>query len=246
MFRTRTSRAAAASIALAGMVGLSACQSNEVTTAPSTGSTSAPAPAAPTSQAPSTSQAPAAPSTTEAPAPSSTEAPSSAAPSSAAPSSASSAAPSGDAGDTTVTPAGTKLKFGEEAVIRESSTDESGDSYRLKVDALEVAPDSVYTGNLKKENGPVYFLKYTVTNIGKAGSSFDAGSVNSFMLTPKLQKGQEGKKLLGSIPQCESDDTELSVGQSGKGCDVYQVKGGSSIQEVTWAPGLRIQVTWGK
>lgn len=240
MFSTRTSRAAAASIALAGMVGLSACQSNEVTTAPST--SSAASPAAPTSQAPSTSQAPAAPSTSEAPAPSTTEAPSSAAPTS----SASSAAPSGDAGDTTVTPAGTKLKFGEEAVIRESSTDESGDSYRLKVDALEVAPDSVYTGNLKKENGPVYFLKYTVTNIGKGGSSFDAGSVNSFMLTPKLQKGQEGKKLLGSIPQCDSDDTELSVGQSGKGCDVYQVKGGSKIEEVTWAPGLRIQVTWGK
>lgn len=241
MFSTRTSRAAAASIALAGMVGLSACQSNEVTTAPSA-SQPATTSSAPTSQAPSTSQAPAAPSTTEAPAPSTTEAPSSAAPSS----SASSAAPSGDAGDTTVTPAGTKLKFGEEAVVRESSTDDSGDSYRIKVDGLEVAPDSVYTGNLKKENGPVYFLRYTVTNIGKADSSFDAGSVNSFMLTPKLQKGQEGKKLLGSIPQCDSDDTELSVGQSGKGCDVYQVKGGSTIEEVTWAPGLRIQVTWGK
>ncbi|GAB2678239.1 hypothetical protein GCM10027070_15210 [Barrientosiimonas humi] len=144
-----------------------------------------------------------------------------------------------------MTAEGTKLKFGQEAVVLESSTgDTSADSYRLKVDGLEVAPDSVYTGNLKKENGPVYFLKYTVTNIGKAGSgSFDASSVNSFMLIPQLKAGQSGKKLLGSLPQCDSDDTELSVGQSGKGCEVYQVKGGSTVTDVVWSPG---RITWGK
>ncbi|WP_026181223.1 hypothetical protein [Demetria terragena] len=128
-------------------------------------------------------------------------------------------------------------------MVESSTASSSAAAYRLQVDALEKAPDSVYTGNVTKADGIVYFLRYTVTNNGGSQSStFDAGDVNGFMLKPKLGPDQEGKKFV-SAPGCDSDDTDLAVGESGKGCDAYIAKG-AEIKDVVFAPGSRIQVSW--
>jgi hypothetical protein len=228
--RIRASRAAVATIAMAGALGLSACQDGSVDSAP------------PTSAAPTTDGADSQSSATQAPA-------SSAAPEtseSSSSESSSSSAPAGNAGDTTTTPKGTTLKFGQPANLRESSTSEDADGYRVQVDGLDKAPDSVYSGQVTKANGTVYYLRYTVTNTGQDKSSmFDAGDVNGFMLIPNLAPGQKAKKILGSAPGCESEDNQLSVGQSGKGCDAYQVEG-ADVSEVVWRPGLTTVVTWTK
>ncbi|WP_052595532.1 hypothetical protein [Luteipulveratus mongoliensis] len=223
---TRAARAAVVALALAGAFGLSACQDE--------------APAAGTTNGGSTA------SSTGAPAGSET-----AAPTDESTGSDSTATDGGSAGsgDGQVATKGTKLKFGQPAVVREGD-ESSDDSYKLTAKSLEIAPDSVYAAaNLNKANGKVYYLRYEVTNIGKAsGSSFDASDVNSFMFTPKLAPGQEGKKLILSgdaDKACENEDKALAVGQTGQGCEPYQITG-DTITDVVFAPGGTIDVTWSK
>lgn len=149
-------------------------------------------------------------------------------------------------GDTAVAPAGTKKKFGEAAVVTESSSPTaSTSSYRVQVDSLTKAPDSVYSEGAQRSNGTVYYLRYKVTNIGKNGSqtSFDAGDVNSFMLVPKIPAGQQGRKLSGETSDCRTDTTQdLAVNQTGQGCDIYQVK--TPVTEAVWKLGSKAVVTW--
>lgn len=233
--RTRTGRAAFATIALASAVGMSACQSDaKVTEAPS-----AAAPTASASQAAPTSDAP----TSDAPATESSTSDSSSSDSSTSSDSSSSSSDSSTQ-DATLTPKGTKLKFGQSAVVREGSS-AGDDTYKLTAKSLDVAPDSLYASepSLKKANGPVYFLRYEVTNLGKAGATFSADDVNGFMFTPKLAAGQKGKKFSGDVAGCKTDDTELKVGESGQGCAIYQA-GGAKITDAIFAPGLTLQITW--
>ncbi|WP_050668349.1 hypothetical protein [Luteipulveratus halotolerans] len=230
--RNRAARAAVVSLALAGALGLSACQEDSPTAAePTSAAPTSSAAAEPTSEAPS-SEAPTTEATSEAPS------------TTAAPSASTSAPAGGPVGDTTLTPEGTTLKFGQPAVVKEGSGD-SADTYRLSATALEVAPDSVYTSeNLNKANGKVYYLRYKATNIGKSGATWGASDVNSFMFIPKLSPDQKGKKLIGSIDACDTPSDDIPVGGTGDGCEVYQITG-NTVTDVIFRAGDS-RVVWTK
>lgn len=119
-----------------------------------------------------------------------------------------------------------KMKFGEPAVLE----DDRLGTYRLTVDELEKAPDSIFDETrLNKSDGTVYFVKYSVTPI-KAGSSssFDPSRINGLFLHPTFEPPQKAKRMYGSVDDCETDRTKLEIGDEGEGCYIYQVSGKES------------------
>lgn len=100
----------------------------------------------------------------------------------------------------------------------------------MTVKKLTVAPDSVYTGTLKKTNGTVYFL--TVNYANAAGpvdttKTVKAADINQLELHPVVASGQKGKTFYGSVPGCAHDEdyTEIPVGKSQDTCIIYQISG---------------------
>ncbi|WP_431843982.1 hypothetical protein [Calidifontibacter indicus] len=129
------------------------------------------------------------------------------------------------------------MKFNEPAVI-----EESGDTFRLTVKELQVAPDSVYSEkNLDKSKGTVYYVKYDISPIVAKGS-FTSTSVNGLWLYPSFKQGQTAKRMYGSTDDCKSSYDKLSVGQTGSGCYIYQISGETS-KTVTYA-NYDHRITW--
>ncbi|YAL83701.1 hypothetical protein ACMYYO_02535 [Dermacoccaceae bacterium W4C1] len=216
--RTRVGRAAAASIAVAGVVGLSACNSNEVTTSSPTSSAAAGSES--TSEAPSTSESSSESSTESSTSESSTESPSS-----ESSSSSSESATSGGGGGS-LTANGTTLKMNEKGTVNTGS-DSSPKLVGITPTALEKQPDSIFDkeSGLKKSNGTVYFLKFKVTNenAGDTSSSVTASSVNGLFFHPEATQG--GKRLYGTVDGCKSEYTKLAPGESADTCYIYQISG---------------------
>lgn len=236
--RTRVGRASAATVAIAGLVGLSACNSNEVST--STPSAPAPATSTESSQAPSTSESPStteAPSTTESS--STTESPSSTESSSSSSESSSSSATATGA-DPKAAPRGATFKIGEPAVINTGSASRP-QFLEIKPTALEKQPDSIFDTErgLKKTNGTVYFLKFDVKNL-KAEGSVSTSSVNGLFFHPKAPQG--GKRLYGNVSGCRTEYKRLQQGDSGSACYIYQITG-SETKDVVFTKS-DTNVTW--
>lgn len=232
--RTRVGRASAATVAIAGLVGLSACNSNEVST--STPSAPAPATSTESSQAPSTSESP---STTEAP--STTESPSSTeSSSSSSESSSSSSSATATGADPKAAPRGATFKIGEPAVINTGSASRP-QFLEIKPTALEKQPDSIFDTErgLKKTNGTVYFLKFNVKNL-KSEGTVSTSSVNGLFFHPKATQG--GKRLYGNVSGCRTEYKRLQQGDSGNGCYIYQITG-SETKDVVFTKS-DTNVTW--
>lgn len=217
MFR----RTLVGAVAIAGALGLAACNNDTASVTTPTGSApAATSSAAPTSAAPTTSSE--APTTEESTTSSTTEESSSSAPSS----DTSSAAGSTD--KSKVTPDGTKLKFGQAAVIN----DDSDGKYKLKVKSIKPAPKAAYAAaNLNESNGKMYYVMYDVTNLGGAKYGFRVNAPNQFFLKPVFdssEKGRAGGSPFEDLPGgCNKVDysQKIAVGESGSGCYYYQVTG---------------------
>ncbi len=217
-------RVAFGSIVLVGALGLTACNSSD-TTVTSSSSTS-------TSSSSSTQ-----PSTSSETSSSSSESSTSSQTSSSSSTTSESPSSSATSGSTAETPKGTTMKFNEPAVI-----EESGDTFRLTVKELQVAPDSVYSEkNLDKSKGTVYYVKYDISPIVAKGS-FTSTSVNGLWLYPSFKQGQTAKRMYGSTDDCKSSYDKLSVGQTGSGCYIYQISGETS-KTVTYA-NYDHRITW--
>lgn len=237
MATTTTRRIAGASIAMLGVLGLAACNNNDVSAA------TPPATNSPATQSPDTATQ--SPSTSETTTEETTSAPSTSEPSATTSKSDSEAGDPGKVtGPTKPTDKNAKLKFGDQAVI----VDDSKGTYRIKVNDLKVAPKSVYkTANLNESNGTVYFLDFDVTPIKQpAGKdySFTTSSVNGLFLHPTFQSGAKAKRLYGDAPGCKSEYTKLSIGQSGASCYIYQIDG-PKLSGVTFND-YQHNITWTK
>lgn len=225
--RSRTSRAAVVTLAMAGVFGLSACQGETTVEGGSPSAPAATSSSAPTSEAPSTTEA--APSTTES-SPATTEAPSS-----------STSAPAAG-GNAALTPEGTTLKFGQPGTYNDGD-DDKPELISITPKSLTVAPDSVFTEQprLKKADGNVYYLNFDVTNVN-ATTSQDSNTVNGLFLHPKLATGAKGKRLYGDTAACKSDSNPLPVGSTASVCYIYQIDGATitdvefkkSDSDITW------------
>lgn len=233
-------RSLVGAVAIAGALGLAAC--NNDTASVSTPSGSAPTAAA-TSQAPTTQAAP--PTSSEAP--TTEESTTSSAPTTeeSSPSSSSSAA-AGSKDKTKVTPDGTKLKFGQAAVI----DDDTDGKYKLKVKSITAAPESAYAkANLNKSNGKMYYINFDVTNLGGAKYDFRATAPNQFFLKPVFdssEKGRAGGSPYDDLPGCKkvSYDEKIAVGESGSACYYYQVTGPAPTK-VMWDT-YETEIVWSK
>lgn len=234
-------RSLVGAVAIAGALGLAAC--NNDTASVSTPSGSAPTAAA-TSQAPTTQAAP--PTSSEAP--TTEESTTSSAPTTeeSSPSSSSSAASGGSKDKTKVTPDGTKLKFGQAAVI----DDDTDGKYKLKVKSITAAPESAYAkANLNKSNGKMYYINFDVTNLGGAKYDFRATAPNQFFLKPVFdssEKGRAGGSPYDDLPGCKkvSYDEKIAVGESGSACYYYQVSGAAPTK-VMWDT-YETEIVWSK
>jgi hypothetical protein len=198
-------------VAIAGVLGLAACNSDSPAVHTPTGA--ATSSAAPTREAPSTSSQP----TDEASSPSSEET----TPSDSSSDSSSESSSAAD-GPTSVTDANATLKLGEPAVIEDDD-----DTYRLTAKSLEVAPDSVFSEtSLKKANGTVYYLKFDVTAIKTNSTYFGTNSVNGLFFHPEIGSTvKNAKRVYGHTAACDDDTKKLAAGESGTSCYMYQVPG---------------------
>ncbi|GAB3587854.1 hypothetical protein GCM10027579_26080 [Calidifontibacter terrae] len=109
------------------------------------------------------------------------------------------------------------------------------DTYRLTVKDLQVAPDSVYAdGSLDKAKGTVYFVNFEVSPIKLgATSKFRTSNINGLFLHPDFASGQTARRMYGDVDACKTDSSELlKVGDSGKGCYIYQITGDKASKVV--------------
>ncbi|MGN6414956.1 hypothetical protein [Flexivirga sp.] len=237
MFR----RTLVGAVAIAGAMGLAACNGDTASVTTPTGSApvATSTAAAPTQASPSTSESAPSESTTSSSATSEESSPSETSSSSAA---------AGGAKDTTtkVTPDGTKLKFGQAAVI----DDESDGKYKLTVKSIEAAPKSAYAAaNLNETNGKMYYVKFDVTNLGGAKYGFRATAPNQFFLKPVFDSSEKGRAggspfqdLPGGCNKASYD--EIAVGKSASACYYYQVTGAAPTK-VMWDT-YKIEIVWSK
>ncbi|WP_446666117.1 hypothetical protein [Flexivirga sp. B27] len=240
-------------VAIAGALGLTACNNDSASVTTPSGSDPAvtsQAPA-PTQDAPETSsEAPTAEESTT------TSEDSAAAEPSESSSETSSESSSEDSGDSAgadgssnaqATPDGTKLKFGQAAVI----DDDSDGKYKLKVKKIVAAPKAAYAAaNLNESNGKMYYVMYDVTNLGGAKYGFRVTAPNQFFLKPVFdssEKGRAGGAPTNDLPGgCNDVDysEKIAVGETGSGCYYYQVTGDAPTK-VMWDT-YKIKIVWSK
>jgi len=192
-------------VAIAGALGLAACNSNDTTSVTTpTGSQTTTSSAAP---APST--------TTESSAPETSTTTSEA-------SETSSQASKPVTGPTEVSNPDGKFKIGQPAVIKDDD-----DTYRLTPTSLEVAPASAYNeARLKKADGTIYYLKFDVTAIKVNSTFFGTNSINGLFFHPEIGSSvKNAKRIYGDTDACTSDSKKLAAGESGSSCYIYQIPG---------------------
>ncbi|GGB26732.1 hypothetical protein GCM10011492_16260 [Flexivirga endophytica] len=145
-----------------------------------------------------------------------------------------------------MTPDGTKLKFGQAAVI----DDDSDGKYKLKVKSIEAAPKAAYAAaNLNETNGKMYYVKFDVTNLGGAKYGFRATAPNQFFLKPVFDSSEKGRaggnpydNLPGGCDKASYD--EIAVGKSASACYYYQVTGPTPTK-VMWDT-YETEIVWSK
>lgn len=222
MTRTRT-RVVTTAAVIAGVFGLTACNSGTSVTTSSTSSSSSTPSSSSSSQTPSSSSS----ETSSAPSSSSETSTSEGSTTESSPSS--SAATSG--GGSTATATTATMKFGDTLTVKDTDT-----TFAITVKDLKVAPDSVYSeANLNRSNGTVYYLDFSVkaVDVSKA-SYFGSNSVNGLFLKPYFESGRTGaKRLYGDTAACKSVSKKLTDGQSADGCYVYQIPG-AKISSATY------------
>lgn len=217
--KTARKRMAISSIVLAGALGLTACNSEDTTvTEPSATQSESQG----SDEASQSEESPSEEESSE-----TSESSESSETSEESPSSEESESGSGgsDSGPTEPSAKDAQMKFGEPAVIE----DDTKGNFRLTVDKLEKAPDSVYSNTrLNKSDGTVYFIKFRVAPVseGSSSASFRASSVNGLFMFPTFDASQKAKRMYGSVDGCKTDSSkELAIGETGEGCYIYQVSG---------------------
>jgi Pyruvate/2-oxoglutarate dehydrogenase complex, dihydrolipoamide acyltransferase (E2) component, and related enzymes len=231
MFR----RSLVGAVAIAGALGLAACNND-------TASVSTPTGSAPTAAA--TSKA----TTTEAAPPTSSDAPTSEASttsSAAATPSSSSTSAAAKTDDAKLTPTGTKLQYGKGATI---NSDSDG-KFTLSVKSIAAAPESAYAvANLNKTNGKMYYINFDVTYRGGAKYGFRPSSVNFLELRPVFdssEKGRSGGSPFQDLPGCKKTPyKDMAVGDTSAACYYYQVTGPAPTK-VMW-DDYTTNVVWSK
>lgn len=235
----------ALSVALAGAVGLSACN-DSATTVQSTTSTSSTsssgtsdAPTSPSTSSSSTDSSSTDSTSSESSTTDSTST-SSESPSTGSTSSTSSATESSaptDSGSAAGAKSGT-FTFGQSVTIKNDKQ-----TFEVAPTSLQVAPDSAYAdANLKRANGTVYYMKYKVKAVNTGGEFFAVNSVNGLFLHPHIDASRTGKRMYGDLRGCSTPNQTLSNGQSGEGCYIYQVTG-PTVRSVSYT-GYPYQFLW--
>lgn len=217
--RITLARVAVASLSTSAVLGLAACGPGSAPTvaAPSSTSTSS----APTPSSPSSSTSSNAPSDTSTSSSSSSS--TSASPSDGSTPQASGALPAGCT--TKLSPDTATFKIGQPAVYQ----DNNKTTVCMTPTKLVVAPDSVYTGNIVKKNGTVYFLMANYANVGggTGAGKVNASDINQLEFHPTISAGQKGKTFYSSVPGCDDshDYDVIPVGKSQNTCIPFQISG---------------------
>lgn len=135
------------------------------------------------------------------------------------------------AGDTTATPGGTKLKFGERAVI---PSDDDG-TIGITVTAIEPGDQAAFEekfGENAKGTVPFY-VKYTVTNVG--GTDLSDTTLAALYGSTVAGETTTGVALIGDLPACESvrsPEDFTAAGATYESCELVATPAGESLVEV--------------
>jgi hypothetical protein len=136
------------------------------------------------------------------------------------------------AGDTTATPGGTKLKFGEQAVVP-YNVDEG--TVGITVTAIQPGDQAAFEqqfGENAKGTVPFY-VKYTVTNVG--GTDLSDTTLAALYGSTVPGETTTGVALIGEMPGCESirsPEDFTAAGATYESCELVAAPAGESLAEV--------------
>jgi hypothetical protein len=136
------------------------------------------------------------------------------------------------AGDTTATPGGTKLKFGEQAVV---PYDVDEGTIGITVTAIEPGDQAAFEtqfGDNAKGTVPFY-IKYTVTNVG--GTDLSDTTLAALYGSTVPGETTTGVALIGEMPGCESarsPEDFTTAGATYESCELVAAPAGESLAEV--------------
>lgn len=137
------------------------------------------------------------------------------------------------------TPDDAVLRIGQTATITDGL-----DNFTIQVNALRVAPESIYSQtSLKKSDGTVYFLDFTVGALQVNPTYFGTDSINGLFLRPLYAAGASGKRLYGSEPGCTSTTKQLQPGDTAPNCYAYQIPG-APVTSVTYDDISSHHIVW--
>jgi hypothetical protein len=177
--------------------------------------------------------------------------PTSASPSASSSASQTPAAPSPSAADNgpataggKLTPPGTHLAFGQQAIVG-WDPDDTGKAFRMKVTVVSIVKGSIAKdfGNIqltaKDKASTPYYVKLKIMALGSRPHTDNTHPSISFNAIDDRGQEQGSVTFLGTFERC--DDTEMpkpfTAGKSYTACMTYLVPGGGSIKSVTWTDG---------
>ncbi len=146
-----------------------------------------------------------------------------------------------------LTPAGTKLGFGEEATVGWQPASLSIEG-KDKVFKLEVVVQSLETGEKSDledieldpelQDSTPYYAKVRIHNLGETPPAEDDPDITFDAIDDRGQE-QASITFIGDFPPCEDNEEPkpFSRGKSYESCLTYLVPGGGSIEELRWGSG---------
>lgn len=136
------------------------------------------------------------------------------------------------AGDTAATQGGTKLKFGDQAVV---PYDVDEGTIGITVTAIEPGDQAAFEqqfGENAKGTAPFY-VKYTVTNVG--GTDLSDTTLAALYGSTVPGETTTGVALIGEMPGCESvrsPEDFTTAGATYESCELVAAPAGENLAEV--------------
>jgi hypothetical protein len=157
--------------------------------------------------------------------------------------------PAAAAGAGGLTPPGTHLGFGKDAIVGWVPPSEDTGSGPHKGLKLQVTVESIQKGTLadfrnvdldaKEKKSTPYYVQLRVTALGGTAPPKDSDPAITFTAIDDRGQEQESITFLGTFQRCDDPMPPKSFvnGKSYQSCLAYLIPGGGSIQSVEWKDG---------
>jgi len=162
----------------------------------------------------------------------------------ASPSSSATGSGSATGGGGKLTPPGTHLAFGQEAIVG-WDPDDTGKVFKMQVTVVSIAKGSIANDfknvdlNAKEKASTPYYVTLKIKALGRNLHTDSTHPSISFNAIDDRGQEQGSVTFFGTFQRC--DDPEMpkpfTAGKSYTACMTYLVPGGGSIKSVTWTDG---------